>query len=245
MRLHLASLRFVTAAAFTFAIAGVAGLAHAQVPLDDDATPAPAAAAPADGPGDTHIGVGFRLRNMRIPKGLLEIFVDRAPAGSSNVGFGLEVSRRKGQFEVQLGLEYEKITIEKGIWINKGDTIPADEPDYVEFDGFGWVTAELSFMYHTPIVPQVAVRYGGGAGIGVFTGDIVRTDYRCTTTSLDSCGESPTATNLKTPYDLPPVMLVVNAIVGLQIRPTNEIFINVEGGLRTAPFFGMTAGYYF
>ncbi len=38
---------------------------------------------------------------------------------------------------------------------------------------------------------------------------------------------------------------VVNAIVGLQIKPTDEIFINIEGGLRTIPFFGTTAGYYF
>ena len=26
---------------------------------------------------------------------------------------------------------------------------------------------------------------------------------------------------------------------------TGEIFINIEGGLRTIPFFGTTAGYYF
>ena len=56
---------------------------------------------------------------------------------------------------------------------------------------------------------------------------------------------TPPATPVTPPYDLPPVMLVVNAIVGVQIRPTDEIFINVEGGLRTVPFFGTTAGYYF
>jgi hypothetical protein len=182
---------------------------------------------------------------VRVPQGLIEIFVKQAPAGASNVGFGLEVARRKGQFEVQLGLEYEKISIDKGIWIENGDTIPADEVDYVEFDNFGWVTAELSFLYHTEIIPQLSVRYGGGAGIGVLTGDILRTDYRCTTAALDTCAESPRAVNRNTPYDLPPVMLVVNAIVGVQIRPTDEIFINVEGGLRTVPFFGTTAGYYF
>ena len=56
---------------------------------------------------------------------------------------------------------------------------------------------------------------------------------------------NPPAENDHTPYDLPPVMLVINAIVGVQIRPTDEIFINVEGGIRTMPFVGMTAGYYF
>lgn len=229
--------RIVTAAALAVAL----GAAPALADDDDPAAPATAtAAAPA-----TQIGVGVRLRNVRIPQGLIEAFVDRAPGGASNFGFGLEVSRRRGQFEVQLGLEYEKISIAKGLWIEKDKPIPANEPDLVEFDGFGWFTAELSFMYHTPIMDQLAVRYGGGAGIAIFTGEVLRTDYRCTSTSLDSCMEYQGAENFNTPYDLPPVFLIVNAVVGLQIKPTNEIFINVEGGIRTLPFFGMTAGYYF
>ncbi len=245
MRLDLACRRTVTIAATLLAVCTAAATAHAQAALDDDSSsPSPSSAATVVAE-KTNIGVGFRLRNVRVPQSLIEVFVQRVPAGASNVGFGLEIARRKGMFEVQLGLEYEKISIENGIWIENGDTLPADEPDYVEFDGFGWVTAELSFLYHTEIIPQLSVRYGGGAGIGVLTGDILRTDFRCATASLDSCAESPTATNRKTPYDLPPVMLVVNAIVGLQIKPTDEIFINVEGGLRTVPFFGTTAGYYF
>lgn len=238
--------RTLTAAALALAVPALLGAAdaRAQAALDDDgASPTPVTAETQ--PAKTQIGLGVRLRNVRIPQSLLEVFVERVPAGSSNVGIGIELSRRKGQFEVQFGAEYEKISIENGIWIDKGDSIPEDEPDYVEFDGFSWVTAELSFMYHTPIVPQFAVRYGGGAGIGVFMGDIIRTDYRCTSQSLDSCNESPDAENIKTPYDLPPVMIVINAIVGVQIRPTDEIFINVEGGIRSMPFFGMTAGYYF
>lgn len=247
MRLELACRRFVTLAAAAVALGAGAAVAHAQAALDDDdsGSPTPTSSTAVAVGDKTDIGVGFRLRNVRVPQGLIEVFVQRAPGGASNVGFGLEVARRKGQFEVQLGLEYEKISIDKGIWVENGDNIPADEPDYVEFDNFGWITAELSFLYHTPIIPQLSVRYGGGAGIGVLTGDVLRTDYRCTTASLDSCMESPTAENVKAPYDLPPVMLVVNAIVGLQIRPTDEIFINVEGGLRTIPFFGTTAGYYF
>lgn len=247
MRLDLACRRTVTIAATLLAVCAGAASAQAQAALDDDdsSTPTPTAtAAPATAEKST-IGLGFRLRNVRVPQGLIEIFVKQAPAGASNVGFGLEVARRKGQFEVQLGLEYEKISIDKGIWIENGDTIPADEVDYVEFDNFGWVTAELSFLYHTEIIPQLSVRYGGGAGIGVLTGDILRTDYRCATAAQDTCAESPTAVNRATPYDLPPVMLVVNAIVGVQIKPTDEIFINIEGGLRTIPFFGTTAGYYF
>ena len=35
---------------------------------------------------------------------------------------------------------------------------------------------------------------------------------------------------------------VVNAIVGLQIRPVEHLFINVEGGIRTLPFLGISIG---
>lgn len=245
--LQLASRRIVTVAALGLALTAGAAAAQAQVALDDDSSAIPTAPTETTSPDATKIGLGIRLRNVRIPKGLIEIFVDHAQDGSSNVGFGAELSRRKGDFEVQFGVEYEKIYIAPGLWVDKGDTIPTDEPDYVEFDGFSWVTAELSFMYHTPIIPQLSVRYGGGAGIGVFMGDILRTDYQCTSASLDSCRErtNPPPENNKSPYDLPPVMLVINAVVGLQIKPTDEIFINIEGGLRTMPFFGTTAGYYF
>lgn len=238
-----------SAVAATVAAAFALGVpaAEAQVVLDEEEedvapTPAPVVAEPVD----TQIGVGVRLRNVRIPRSLLEAFVERAPAGSSNVGFGLELSRRKGSFEFQFGVEYEKIEIEDGIWIDKGDSIPQDEADLVKFDDFGWVTLEATFLYHTEITKQFAIRYGGGAGIGIFMGEVVRTDQVCTTSSTDSCNEKPGAENVNTPYEnIPPVMLVVNAIVGVQIRPTNEIFINLEGGLRTMPFFGGTVGYYF
>ena len=245
--LHLACRRIVTVAALGAALGLGAAEVQAQVALDDDGSAVPVVPAEESKGDKTQIGLGLRLRNVRIPKGLIEIFVERAPSGTSNIGFGAELSRRKGQFEVSLGLEYDQISMENGLWVDKGDTIPADEPDFVEFDGFSWVTAELSFMYHTPIIPQLSVRYGGGAGIGVFMGEILRTDYQCTSANLDSCNPrtNPPPENDHSPYDLPPVMIVINAIIGVQIKPTDEIFINVEGGLRTIPFFGMTAGYYF
>jgi hypothetical protein len=220
--------------------------AAAQVALEEEEGAPPPPPPEAVATEKARIGLGIRMRNVRIPRSLLEVFVERAAGGSSNLGLGLELLRRKGNFEFQFGVEYEKIFITAGQWIDKGDMIPQDEADFVEFEDFGWVTAEATFLYHSEITPQFALRYGGGAGIGVLFGDIVRTDQVCTTTSVDSCNEKPGAENVKTPYDsVPPVMLVVNAIFGVQIRPTDSIFINIEGGLRTMPFFGATAGYYF
>jgi len=224
-----------------------AASASAQVALDDEeGTPPPdPSGSTLEDPNKTMIGAGIRLRSVHVPQGLIELFVERAEGGSSEFGIGLEVARRKGNFEVQFGLEYDKIYIEPGIWIDKGDMLPQDEPDFVEFDGFGWITAEVTFLNHTEIIKQLSVRYGGGAGIGIIRGDIRRTDYRCGSADLETCGEYGGAENVRRPYDIPPVMLVVNAIIGVQIRPVDKVFINVEGGIRTLPFFGVTGGYYF
>jgi hypothetical protein len=250
-------LAWIRAAIGTAMIAGTATTASAQAALDDDddmPAPEPAAADYAD-PNATRIGVGLRVRNVMVPQGLIELFVERAAGGSSELGLGFEISRRRGSFEVQFGVEWDNIQVERGIWIDKGDTLPIDEADDVTFDHdgyfawgtFGWVTAEVTFLNHSEIIKQLAIRYGGGAGIGIVRGEVRRTDVRCTGTNENPgvCMEVPGAENVNNPYDIPPVMLIVNAIIGVQIRPIDNLFINIEGGIRTVPFFGMTAGYYF
>lgn len=226
------------------------GDAAAQVALEEgggeeEGTPPPNPDQPGlDAANKPRLGLGIRVRNVRIPEGMLEWFIEDVPAGVSNIGIGLELSRRRGNFEFQFGLEYEHLTVASGLWVEKGKPVMGGNVDKVRDDDFRWVTAEVSFMNHTPILDQLAFRYGGGAGIAVLMGAVRRTDQNCTTSSLDSCNDAPNP-NLDTAYDTPPVFLVVNAIVGLQIKPTQEIFINLETGIRTVPFFGATAGYYF
>lgn len=236
------------AAALTLGLGLGARAAAAQAALEEgegeEESQPPAPAQPTYSGESTHVGVGLRIRNVRIPVGMLEWFVEDAPGGVSNVGFGGEVSRRKGNFEFVFGVEYEHLTVTPGLWREKGKPILGGSVDDVRDDGFGWVTAEATFMYHTPLMRQLSLRYGGGAGLAIMMGKIRRTDQQCGTT-LSSCQEDPVGENKDTPYDTPPVFLVVNAIFGVQIKPTDEIFINVEGGLRTVPFFGTTVGYYF
>jgi hypothetical protein len=210
---------------------------------DDDAAPVPVASAALE--EQTLIGLGLRLRNVRLPESVLELFVEDAPGGSSTFGIGGEISRRKGDFELVFGVEYESISVVDGVWVERDKEPPGDEVDFVEFDGFGWITADVTFLNHTRFGQHFALRYGGGAGLGVLLGEVKRTDYRCTTSSLDSCMSYIGAENDQTPYDLPPVFPVLTGIFGAQITPTPNILINVELGIRTLPFFGVTAGYYF
>ncbi len=222
---------------------------------DDDDSSSETTAAAAE---KVRWGVGMRLRNVRVPKGMLELFVEQAPAGISAAGFGAEITRRKGNMELILGFEYEKLIPTNGtpsdcsrnpagcIWVDKGDQLPQDEPDLVEFDGFGWFTIDFTFAWRNEFTKQIALRYGAGIGLGIVLGDILRTDYRCTTADVSSCSQSPTAENLRTKEDgVPPVFPVINAMVGVQITPVEQLSINIEGGIRTFPYFGTSVAYFF
>ena len=45
-------------------------------------------------------------------------------------------------------------------------------------------------------------------------------------------------------YDLgTPVFPVLNAIVGVQIKPIEHMILNLETGIRTLPFIGLSVGY--
>lgn len=269
MRPRLASF---LATAFVVAIAGTAAAQGDAAPSGDAGAapePAPAPADPAVAPPpasttdstddaqptltpgvveqkeEARFGAGLRIRSVHIPRGVLELFVAKAATGVSGVGFGAELYRRKGNFELQVGFEYEGLSGDSGYWIDKGETLTSEGPDFVEFDSFGWFTMEVSFINHTPLSKYLALRYGGGAGIGILKGSIKRTDSICSANDESTCHQDPAAVNVQKPYDLPPVFPVINAIVGMQIRPIENVVINVEGGLRTVLYFGATVGYYF
>ena len=226
------------------------GAAHAQAALDDDDSSKPTASQSATtNPDEARVGVAIGLRQTWVPKSIIELFVDKAAGGSSELGYRFELFRRKGDFEVQLGLEYESIYVQPGIWVQKGQDPANGGADHVFFNNFGWFTIEATFLNHTPINKYVALRYGGGAGLGILKGSVNRTDSTCNSSDPsqandNTCHDTPMP-NDNTPYNLPPVFPVINAIIGLQIRPTDNIVINVEGGIRTIPFAGIDLGFLF
>jgi hypothetical protein len=249
MRSQSSTMRWCAAAALLAAVAGGAQNAQAQAALgdDDDDQPPPETQPTLTEEADkAHFGVGLRLRGVFLPKGLIELFVERAAGGGNHLGLGLEVVRRKGNFEISLGFEYESLAATDGVWIDKGDEIPQDDPDLVEFDNFGWYGVDVSFIWQQELAKMVALRYGAGLGIGIISGDVLRTDYRCMSDDVNSCSRDPAAQNDRTPEDgIPPVFPIINFLIGVQIRPTDNIAINLEGGIRTLPFLGSTVAYYF
>ena len=271
------------ALSFLVSAAVTGSSASAGPALDDDTTKTPPAATPelvckgslddvrchaaseADREAEVEYGVGIRLRSVWVPKAILQLFIDRAANGAQNIGYGAELTRRRGTTELQLGFEYEHIDVGQGVWINKGDNVAnGDEADYVldpQHSGhhLSWFTVEFTFLNHAEISKMFSVRYGGGLGVGVIIGELDHYNIVCNGAtnatpepgclpmrfggngdySPDPGGETQVA------YNLPPVFPVVNAIIGFQIKPMDKLTINIEGGIRTLPFFGVSSSYFF
>ena len=195
-------------------------------------------------------GVGLRLRGVFEPAFMMNLFVEEQTSGGMfHPGFGLELNRRKGDFELVLGFEYDNLSPDDGYWLEKGDdgVSPGQYPDFVDFDGLSWFTTDLTFMFHTPMSEKVAFRYGAGFGLGIVFGDALQTDQVCSgsdfeTQCMDRTGGD---AQIDDPADIPPVFPVVNLILGTQFRPSRSLSINLEAGLRTVFFFGISGTYYF
>ena len=167
------------------------GTAHADgsAALDEGKAPPsgdPAAAATATGEKPIEYGVGLRLRNVRVPKGEIELFLERAgDSGSSTFGIGVDFIRRRGNVELQLGFETEAIKPGQGIWIESGKNIGnGDVADYVlpeknQSAQLKWYTIEFTFLNHAPINKYVSIRYGGGAGLGIVSGRLEHLNMVC------------------------------------------------------------------
>ncbi len=217
----------------------------------DEPSPADATAA-AEAANKARYGVALRLRNVRLPKALLEVFVESVPGGISSFGYGLEFVRKKGEFEISLGIEHESLNGANGLWLDKGDTIPQDEVDWVQYHNFAWTSADMTFVWHTPVHKMFAIRYGAGVGLAVIHGEVWRSDYVCGTDVLatpedgGACVPKPNAEHVNDPEDkIPPVFPILNLLVGGQLRPIDKLEINFEVGFRSLLYYGTTISYFF
>jgi len=240
--------------------------------LDDDKKPTATTVADlpptVSGEEVVEYGVGIRLRHVVLPTFLLNLFVARAADGAGNNGIGVDFTRRRGNLELQLGFEYEHVNVGQGVWIQSGQQVPKDDPDYVlspDSSGhdLGWFTIEFTFLNHAPINKYMSFRYGGGLGIGIITGELDHYNIHCSgnpTNDNPEPGCTPPRFNgqgsytdndgnpigeTQFAYSLPPVFPVINAIIGLQFKPMDKWTINIETGIRTLPFIGLDSSYFF
>ena len=191
-------------------------------------------------------GLGVRFRGVFIPQSVFERFVEIAPSGISQPEIGIEGVRRRGNFETSLGLAWANLSADDGIWVDDFND-PDDNPSLIEFDGFSWVTFDVNAIWKHPLNPNLALRYGLGIGLGVLLGDILETDYLCPGNqfNLNSCLPNPDGNAVDKPLDLPPLVPLMNATLGLQYNPSNQVAINFDTGVQTMLFVGISVDFFF
>ncbi|MES1204322.1 MAG: hypothetical protein ABUS79_00155 [Pseudomonadota bacterium] len=118
-------------------------------------------------------GVGARMRVTSVPKWMLGLFLDESVPLTSYTA-GLEFFRRNGNFDFVLGVAYQSLSPSAGNWLGKGNPSSTDT-DYIQFDGLAAYSVDAAFILHTEFNEYVGMHYGGGVGIGITTGRMLRT----------------------------------------------------------------------
>jgi len=233
-------------------------------PSAAEPTPGEDGSAPADAdssslvrnPNKRRWGVGARLRYVFVPQGVLNLFLDHSTSMNS-VGFGAEVVGRKGDFDIVFGLEYDGASPSDGLYQDKGDdagncdTNTDECPDYTEFDGLGVIALDASFIWHAKITDKIQFRYGAGIGIGIVTGTMYQTKRLCPGVTSNDDLDNPDACNgdiieaRHESEDVPPVVPIINVLLGARFAISEDISLNVETGFRDVFYLGMGADYFF
>lgn len=155
------------------------GEAPADAPGPDSAVGKVAASAsgvdaPIQSPGSSaRYGIGVRTRWATVPRWLLGLFLDESvPLSSYTVG--LEGFRRTGNFDVVLGVAWQSLSPSDGNWLGKGNP-PATQTNFVQFEDLGAVSVDVALLRHVAFTRRVGMHYGGGVGLGIVTGKVLRT----------------------------------------------------------------------
>jgi len=192
-----------------------------------------------------YYGVGIRVRGLFVPQSAFERYVEVAPSGVSRPSLGFELFRRRGSFEASIGVSWANLSPKDGIWLDDID----HNPSLVEFDGFSWIGLDVNATWKHLLNPNVAVRYGIGVGLGFVRGTVLETDYECPPNRYERafCMVKTDAEpdEIRNPLDLPALLPIVNAVLGLQYSPTQQVAFNLDVGLHTALFAGVGIVYFF
>lgn len=234
-----------------------ASLATADMPAPEATTaPAPAIAEdtptvgavvqPSSRPADVSYGVAVRGRWVTVPAWMLNLFTKKN-VPLSTYSTGIEFFRRKGEFEFIAALSYQNMSPGDGNWLGRSHDASIDT-DYVQFKNLGLIGADVSFVWHSFINDWFGMHYGAGLGLGIVTGQMLRTSNGtgctdanagnveachpigamcangiCTDSSLAGLGTPGQPDSATTPRrfvdgNVPPAVPIVNVVVGVDFR---------------------------
>lgn len=148
---------------------------------DDDAK------SPVEKAGQTYHFVGARFRGLIIPSFMIHAFGD----GGKTVfapNFGPEFAIRRDNFEYNFSLTYTSYVMTDTPFKAKND--PQEAMELVNAH-LKVLYAAADFVWSHPFSPQVALLYGGGAGLGIVWGPLYREQAYPVNGGWASCGSGP------------------------------------------------------
>jgi hypothetical protein len=259
-------MRRALARSITFTLALVCGgalggrPAPAQAaPLEEPAaapapTPPPAVAAATSRP-TVEYALGTRLRGVFVPTWFLEAFMQHAHPLNS-IAWGAEFTRRKGNLDIVVALDvgwYGHIAPANWTGSDKDLGFPLDTY-WTEFSKLVFTSIDVNWIWHYDFTEWIALRYGGGVGLGFVSGNIYRglsgPPSGCTKATVDDltvCNRSYLGAPARFAEDLSSyrVLPVVSVLLGLRFRVHRHAVITLEGGFHDAFFFGGGGQYIF
>lgn len=204
------------------------------------------AGSPGGGGDKTAWGLGAKVRRWYVPEPLQKLFIEDGPGAAHDDGAGLDFARRNGNVEIAFGFGADRLDGRDGYYLEKGadPTVPG-KVDFVTFDNLQLWSVEVTVVNHYKIHKLLELRFGAGLGIGLVRGEMRKTDALCTSDRLaQDCAIDPAAMEVDQPADLPPVLPVVNVLVGLQFVPFDFLHLHVDAGLHSVPYVGGGATFY-
>jgi hypothetical protein len=202
------------------------------------------AASPTRAPNVSY-GVGARLRWVSVPAWMLNLFTKKNVPLSSWAA-AAEFFRRKGEFDFIVSVGFQSLSPGDGNWLGRGHDASIDT-DYVQFNGLGFWGVDASFVWHTYFNDWVGLHYGAGLGLGIVTGQMLRTSNGsgcteanagdvtkchpvgiqcmagtgCDSNAIGALGpgpDDPANPHRFVDPNVPPVLPIVNVLVGVDFR---------------------------
>jgi hypothetical protein len=248
--------------------------AAAPLPPGETAAPATATPASSrqDLKLPSTYALGARVRGIFVPGSFLAPYL-QAYTSMESVSLGIEFIYRKPAFDVVASLDFGFMSPHDGNYL-ANDHDPSLDTHYVQFRNLNFLSTDVSIIGHHSFLPWLELRYGAGLGLGLVLGDILITNNgtQCTaknaadtracypagiplnqpdTEAKLKATERPGATDVaQDPHrhlsqDKPPVMGVLNVLVGVSFRVHPHVSVQVEGGFRDAMFVGAGLHYWF
>lgn len=204
---------------------------------------------PVQRPADLSYGVAARLVWVSVPSFLLNIFTKKNVPLSS-WGTGIQLFRRKGNFDIALSFNYQNMSPDPGNWLGSSNNAATDT-SFLVFQNFAMYGIDASFIWHAFFTDWFGMHYGAGVGIGILGGNIQRTKNLNGNCTEANAGDPTMCTPGPMPpaplADVPPVVPILNAVLGVDFRvPTLRGWeARIEGGFYDAFFLGGGVGYTF